>query len=53
MPTISLFKNIEYKHDAYRGSDCMENICKSLREHAMNIIDFKKKQMKLLTKALL
>ena len=31
----------------------MENICKSLREHAMNVIDFKKKQMKLLTNELL
>ena len=30
-----------------------KTFCKSLKEHAMNIIDFKKKQMKLLTKELL
>ena len=28
----------------------MKNFCKSLREHAMKIINFKKKKMKLLTK---
>ena len=30
----------------------MENVCKSLREHAMNIINFKKKKMNLLSKEL-
>ena len=49
MSTISLFKNIENKQDVYRGRDCMKKSCKSLREHAMKIIYFKKKKMKLLT----
>ena len=50
MSTISSFKNIENKHDVYRGKDCMKRFCESLREHAMKIISFKKKKMKLLTK---
>ena len=49
MSTISLFKDIESKHDVYRGKDCMKKFCESLREHVMNIINFKKKKMKLLT----
>ena len=39
MSIISLFKIIQNKHDIYRGKDCMK---KSLREHAMNIINLKK-----------
>ena len=50
MSTISSFRSIENKHDIYRRKDCMEKFCKSLREHAMNNINFKKKKMKLLTK---
>ena len=42
MSTMSLFK--------YIGKDCMEKFFKSLREHTMEIINFKKKKMKLLTK---
>ena len=38
MSIISLFKIIQNKHDIYRGKDCMK---KSLREHAMNIINLK------------
>ena len=49
MSTILLFKDIENKHDLYWGKDCMKNFCKSLREHAMNIINFKKENLKLLT----
>ena len=55
MSTILLFKNIESKHDVYRDEDCMSDcmisykFCESLREHAMNISNFKKKKMKLLT----
>ena len=41
MSTMSLFK--------YIGKDCMEKFFKSLREYTMEIINFKKKQMKLLT----
>ena len=51
MPTISSFKNIENKHDVYRGKVCMKKLCESLREHGMNIISFEKEKMKLLTKA--
>ena len=43
MSTISSFKNIENRHDVYRGKDCMKKFCESLREHAMKIINFKKK----------
>ena len=50
MSTTFSFRNIENKHDVYRGTDCMKNFCEFLREHAMKIINFKKKKMKLLTK---
>ena len=33
-----------------RGKDCTKKICELLREHAIKIINFKKKKMKLLTK---
>ena len=48
MSTILSFKNIENKHDAHRGKDCMKKFL--FREHAMKIINFKKKKMKSLTK---
>ena len=38
---------MENKHDVYRGKDCMKKFCESLKEHAMKIIKFKKKKMKL------
>ena len=50
MSTISPFRSIENKHDVYRGKDCMKKFCEFLREHAMKIINFKKKKVKLLTK---
>ena len=50
MSTISSFKNIQNRHDVYRGKDCIKKFCKSLREHALEIINFKKKKMKLLGK---
>ena len=46
MSTTSSFKSIENKH----GKDCMKNFCESLRDHAMKIINFKKKKKMLLTK---
>ena len=49
MSTILSFKRRENKHDVYRGKDCMKKLCKSLREHPVKTIDFKKKAMKLLT----
>ena len=42
--TISLFKSTENKCDVYRGKDCMKKFCEFLREHAMKIINFKKKK---------
>ena len=52
MSTIftKLLKSIENRHDICRGKDCMKKVCESFREHAMEIINFKKKKMKLLTK---
>ena len=47
MSAISSFKNIENKHDVYRGKDCKEKFCKSLTKHAMKIINFKKKKNKI------
>ena len=52
MSTISSFKNIGNKHDVYRGKDYMKKFCDSLRRHALKIINFKKKKMKLLTKGI-
>ena len=49
MSKILSFKSIENKHDVYRGKDCMKKFCESLREHAMETINFKKKKLKLLT----
>ena len=40
MSTILLFKDIENKHDVYRGTDCMKKMCEYSREHAL-IINFK------------
>ena len=50
MSTILSFKSLANKHDIYRGKDCMKKFCEFLRKHAMKIINFKKKKMKLLTK---
>ena len=33
----------ENNHDVYRGKDCMKKFCETLREHAMKIINFRKK----------
>ena len=44
MSTISSFRSIENKHDEYRGKDCVQNFCESVREHAMRIINLKKKK---------
>ena len=47
---ISSFKTIENKHDVYRGKDCMKKFCESLRGHAMEIINFKKKTNEVINK---
>ena len=48
MSTILSFKRIKNDYHEYRGKDCMKKFCEFLREHAMKIINFKKKKMKLL-----
>ena len=39
----------ENNHGVNRGKDCMKKFCESLREPAVEIINFKKEKMKLLT----
>ena len=39
---ISLFRSIEKKHDVYWGKHFMKKFCEYLREHAVEIINFKK-----------
>ena len=50
MSSIFSFRSIGNKHDVYRCKDCIAKFCWFLREHAMRIINFKKKKIKLLTK---
>ena len=50
MYIISSFRSMENKHGVYRGKDCIKDFCEFLREHAMKIINFKVKEMMLLTK---
>ena len=50
MTTICSFRSLENKHDLCRGKNCMKKFCEFLREHAMKIINFKKKKIKLLKK---
>ena len=47
IPTISSFNSTENSHDVYRDKNCRKNFCETLRQHEMNIINFKKR---LLTK---
>ena len=42
--TISPFRSIENKHDAYRGKDCTKTFCESLRGHTVKIINFENKK---------
>ena len=48
MSTVSSFKGIEKKH-VYRDKDYLKKFCEYVREHAMKIINFEKKKMKILT----
>ena len=43
------FDSAENELDLYKGEDCMERFCKDLREHAMKIINYEKKEMMQLT----
>ena len=49
MTTISSFRSIKNSHDVYRDKNCMKKFCELLRKHAMKIINFKKRKIKLLT----
>ena len=51
MFTISLFESIENKHNVHRSINCIKTFSESLRGHRTMIINFRKKIMKLLTKA--
>ena len=43
--TSCSFDPIKNKHDCYRGRDCIEKFCEDLRQNAMKIIDYEKKEM--------
>ena len=45
MSTTSSFKNKENKHDVYGDEDCTKKFCESLREHAIKIINCKRKKI--------
>ena len=49
MSTLSSFKSIENKHTKYRGKDWMKKFCESFREHAMEIINFEKMTLSIMT----
>ena len=44
------FDKKENKLNYYRGKDCIEKLCKKLKERAMKIINYEKKEMIPLTK---
>ena len=44
MFTKCSFDKAENKLDYYRGRDCIEKLCKELKEHAMKIINYEKKK---------
>ena len=43
------FDEEENKFEYYRGRDCIDKLCKKLKEHAMKIINYEKKEMIQLT----
>ena len=50
----AMFKRCSFdkkeKLNYYRGKDCIEKLCKKLKEHAVKIINYEKKEMIPLTK---
>ena len=42
---VSSFDSKQDKHSYYRGRDCPKKFCEDLKKHAMNIINFKEKDM--------
>ena len=49
MLTKCSFDKTEDKLDYYRGKDCIEKMCKKLKERAMKIINYEEKEMTTLT----
>ena len=49
MSRTSLFKSIENKDDVYRVKECMKRFCESLRENTLELINFEKIKILLLT----
>ena len=45
MFTSCSFDEKENKLNYYRGKDCIEKLCKKLKERAMKIIDYEEKEM--------
>ena len=45
MFTKCSFDKIENRLDYYRRKDCIEKLCKKLKEHAMKIINYEEKEM--------
>ena len=45
MLTKCSFDKKEDKLDYYRGKDCIEKLCKKLKEYAMKIINYEEKEM--------
>ena len=43
------FDEEENEFEYYRGRDCIDKLCKKLKEHAMKIINYEKKEMIQLT----
>ena len=43
------FNEKENKLDYYRGKDCIEKLCKKIKERVMEIINYKERDMKPLT----
>ena len=39
LSTISSFKSIENKHDAYRSKDCMEKFCEFIASSLSNLVN--------------
>ena len=50
MSTISSFKTTENNHDVYICNECMKKFWKSLREDAMEILNFKTKKYEVIYK---
>ena len=50
MFTSCSFDEKENKLNYYRGKDCIEKLCKKLKERAMKIINYEEKEMIPLTK---